>query len=72
MVSFALISKPKSQSTSPAADCSACLICGGRLIDIRGQIHCSQCHAMWDSASDGERMAIAAADSAGNADESNS
>lgn len=63
MVSFARAARPKPTLTSSSADCPVCLICGGRLLDIRGQVHCSQCHAMWDSASDGQRMTIDPLDS---------
>jgi hypothetical protein len=59
MVSIARAPKPKRTFATPNAECTVCLNCGGRLIDIRGQGHCSQCHAMWDSASDGQRMTIA-------------
>ena len=69
MVSLAHRSKRKPPFTSSPADCPVCLICGGGLIDIRGQIHCVQCHAMWDSASDGQSMAVTSAEFQLQADE---
>ena len=32
----------------------ACPVCTGRLIDIRGELRCTQCHTICESACDGD------------------
>ncbi len=40
---------------SAAACRPACPVCGGRLIEIRGKLQCSQCHTICETCCEGGR-----------------
>ena len=53
----AIVQNPRAEGVARPSEpgLPACPVCGGRLVDIRSQLHCTRCHALCESTCDGER-----------------
>jgi hypothetical protein len=51
-----LLPKPRQEGEDASPGCPRC---GGRLIDIRGQLHCTRCRTLCESACEGGRYSEA-------------
>jgi hypothetical protein len=45
---------PKPRDPEPPQT-TACVVCGGRLIEIRGKLQCSRCHTICETCCEGGR-----------------
>lgn len=55
MVAIAFDPKPAVRRGEHEPAGAACPVCGARLMDIRGQLHCTRCHALCEGACEGGR-----------------
>jgi hypothetical protein len=66
MVALASVRRSEESTMPVEGSClPACPVCGGRLLDIRGEHSCSECHTPCESASDGNPWWLAERESAG-------
>jgi hypothetical protein len=53
---MAMETSEREAAETPAAVCRpACPVCGGRLVEIRGKLQCSQCHTICETCCEGGR-----------------